>query len=433
MRGHATLGRLLLVFGVILTVHATAAPGRQQPGQPPRRHDNAVTHWNTISTTLLLDPGPILEGRAFAIVHAAMYDAVNGVERRYEPYAADVSFPGASLDAAVATAAHDVMMAFATDQREKIEEAYAAALAEVPDGPAKDQGVTLGRLCAKANLDRRADDGIAKANEPAYVPTGQPGDYDFTPPFDAPPLGPVAFFPGLGEVTPFAVAPKQQRVRGPDPLTSDEYTQDFNLLKSIGSLTSSIRTPDQTEIAFFWYEEPNFKWNRIANALIRQHHIDAWGAARVFALVNFAINDAGIACMAAKYQFRFWRPYTAIRRAGEDGNPGTEADPEWKPLFFEAPFLIPPIPEYPSAMASLSAAAAEVLVRDFGDKQRLEVTSTTLPDVTRRFESLTKAAKEAGMSRVYGGIHFLHAVEDGFQQGRGIGRAVSRQLKAVHP
>lgn len=127
--------------------------------------------------------------------------------------------------------------------------------------------------------------------------------------------------------------------------------------------------------------------------------------------------------MAAKYHFRFWRPYTAIRRAAEDGNPHTEPDHAWQPLL-----STPPIPEYPAAAADLSAAAAEILIRNFGDHMRLKATSTTLPGVTRRFESLTQAAWEAGLPRVYGGIHFLRAVVDGYWHGKGIGRAVSRAL-----
>ena len=425
MRRQMAFVRVLLVsIFALYSVLPAAGQGRLDG-------ENAVTRWNTIAARLLVDPGPILEARAYAILHAAIHDAVNGVERRYKPYTADVSFPGASIDAAVATAAHDVLVAFSASQTQEIEAGHAAALAEIPDGPAENEGVGLGRLCAQANLDRRADDDIAMVNDPVYVPTGHPGDYDFTPPFDAPPLGPTAFYPGFGRITPFGIDLAQHKVRGPARLSSDGYALDFNLLKSIGSLDSSRRTADQTEIAFFWSEEPNLKWNRIANALLRQHHADPWKAARILALVNFAISDAGIAVMAAKYHFRFWRPYTAIRRADEDGNRHTDADPSWQPLFSAPPFVIPPIPEYPSALSALGSAAAEVLIRNFDDDARFEVTSTTLPGVTRRFKSFTDAAWENGMSRVYGGIHFLRAVIDGYWQGKGVGRVVSRMLPSA--
>jgi hypothetical protein len=176
---------LVACFGIFLpasapTIFASGvAPmsvvSQEQPGE-----GNAVTHWNAIASELMVVEGPVLDLRAFAIFQAAVHDAVNGVERRYEPYTADVSSPGASVEAAVATAARDVLLALSPSQQEQIEADYAAALAAVPNGPAKDEGVILGRQCAQANLDRRADDGIATVAEPVYVPTGEPGDYDFT-------------------------------------------------------------------------------------------------------------------------------------------------------------------------------------------------------------------------------------------------------------
>ena len=315
-----------------------------------------------------------------AILHAAIHDAVNGIERRYQPYTVALSSPGASLDAAVASAARDVMLALTPNQQPRIEQEYAAALADVPDGPAKDQGVLLGQQAARANLDRRADDGIVPGpwppqqgpiTEPVYVPTGKPGDYDFTPPFDAPPLGPVALFPGLGRLTPFVIDLARHRLKGPDPLRSKRYARDVNFLKAYGRLDDSSRTPDQTKTAFFWFE-PFGIWNDIATTVMEREQVSPWRAARVLALMNFAIADAGIACFDAKYHFRFWRPYTAIRRAGEDDNDETDADPEWLPLLWTPPgqpllFLIPPIPDYPSAAAMTSAAAAEVLTTHLGD------------------------------------------------------------------
>ncbi len=426
---------------------AEASLGRTAPvtTQETRRDGNAVIHWSTIAGKLMVDPGPVIDSRAFAILHAAIHDAVNGIERRYEPYTADLSLPGASLDAAVATAARDVLVALSPSQLEKIEAEYVAALAVVPDGPAENRGVILGRKSAQANLRRRAGDGIpvgpwppqdGPVTEPIYVPTGKPGDYDFTPPFDAPPLGPVALFPGLGRLAPFGVDLAKHRLRGPLPLRSRDYARDLHTVKSLGSLHSRTRTADQAETAFFWFEE-FLVWRGIANSVIRRNNVDPWRAARILALTHFAVADAGIACFEAKYHFRSWRPFTAIRRAGHDGNPSTRRDEDWLPLLWTEPgvtppaFFIPPIPEYPSAAATISAAAAEVLIRNFGDHQRFEATSPSLPGVTRRFDSFTEAAEENGMSRVYGGIHFLHAVRDGYRQGKGVGRAVSQLLPRV--
>ena len=428
---------------------AAEAQTRAEPGpastvtvQEKRGNSNPVIRWNRIANEIFpVEVGPVLDSRAMAILHAAIHDAVNGIERRYQPYTVALSSPGASLDAAVASAARDVMLALTPNQQPRIEQEYAAALADVREGPGKDQGVLLGREAARANLDRRADDGIVPSpwppqqgpiTEPVYVPTGEPGDYDFTPPFDAPPLGPVALFPGWGQLEPFVIDVARHRLTGPDPLRSRRYAHDVNFLKAYGRLHDSSRTPDQTDTAFFWFE-PFAIWNDIATTVMEREQLSPWRAARILALMNFAVADAGIACFDAKYHFRFWRPYTAIRRASEDDNDKTEADPEWLPLLWTPPgepltFLIPPIPDYPSAAAMTSAAAAEVLTTHLGASVSFAVTSDTLPGVTRRFKSFSQAAREAGMSRVFGGIHFVHAVEDGWAAGERVGRDVGRTL-----
>jgi len=305
------------------------------------------------------------------------------------------------------------------------------ALSEIPDGAAKESGIALGRESARANLARRANDGVDSVNEPVYVPTGAAGDYDFTPPFDKPPAGPLALFPGFGRITPFAIDLEKHRLHGPDPLESGLYTADFNFVKAIGNLKSRTRTAEQTEIAFFWFEFSPIGWNRIASIAIEHHNLDVWRAARILALVNFALADGYIAGFDAKYHFRFWRPYTAIRKAAEDGNPFTIADNAWQPLLSTPPFFIPPVPDYPSTHTVLGAAAAEVLISNFGDHEHFSTTSTTLKGVKRQFNSFTEAAVENGLSRVYGGIHFLHAVNDGFKQGKGIGGSVSQLLPPV--
>ncbi|MGH9372790.1 MAG: vanadium-dependent haloperoxidase, partial [Vicinamibacterales bacterium] len=240
-----------------------------------------------------------------------------------------LSSPGASIHAAVARAARDVLLALTPNQKARIEREYGAALADVPNGPTEDEGVLLGQLAARANLDRRADDGIVPSpwppqqgpiTEPIYAPTGKPGDYDFTPPFDSPPLGPIALFPGWGRLTPFVRDLARHRLKGPDPLRSKRYARDVKFLTTYGRLEGSSRTPDQTETAFFWFE-PFAIWNDIAITALEREEASPW---RVLALMNFALMDASIACFDAKYHFRFWRPYTAIRRAGEDGNDDTD-------------------------------------------------------------------------------------------------------------
>lgn len=396
-----------------------------------RRRGNAVTDWNAIALQVLpVDPGLLRDSRGFAIMHASIHDAVNGIERRYQPYTADLSSPGASVDAAIAAAAHDVLVALSPSQQTIIEIAYAAALLPIPDGPAKEAGIALGRESARANLARRTADGADHATEPAYTPTGQRGDYDFTPPFDRPPLGPAALFPGWGRVMPFGITLGEHQVPGLDSLTSENYARDFNFIKTFGSADSSSRTADQTELVFFWFEFSPM-WIRIANSILQQQNVDVWRAARILALVNFALADGYIAGFDAKYHFRFWRPITAIRRADEDNNPATTADKNWLPLLATRNFFIPPVPEYPSVHAVLGAAVATVLIDNFGDHVPFVATSGTAPGVVRRFKSFTEAAKENGMSRAFGGIHFLHAINDGYRQGQSIGRAVGRLLPSV--
>jgi hypothetical protein len=416
----------VLVFLVSCLSYASARPLRQQRG-------NAVTDWNAIALQVLpVDPGLLRDSRAFAIMHAAIHDAVNGIDRRYQPYTADLSSPGASVDAAIAAAAHDVLVALSPSQQATIEIAYAAALIPIPEGPAKEAGIALGRESAQANLTRRASDGADHATEPAYTPTGEPGDYDFTPPFDRLPLGPAALFSGWGRVTPFGITLEEHQLPGPDSLTSENYARDFNFLKTFGSADSSSRTADQTELAFFWFEFSPIGWNRIANTILQVQNVNVWRAARIMALVNFALADGYIAGFDAKYHFHFWRPITAIQRAEEDDNPATTADKNWLPLLSTRTFFIPPVPDYPSTHTVLGAAAATVLIDNFGDHLSFVATSGTAPGVVRRFKSFTEAAKENGMSRAFGGIHFLRAVNDGYRQGQNIGRAVSRLLPSVH-
>jgi hypothetical protein len=230
---------------VAILLVVAAGGGQGHANQAERQDASAVVRWNRVASDIFpVEAGPIIDSRAMAILHAAIHDAVNGIERRYEPYTIDLAFPGASVDAAVARAAHDVLTELARGQRQRIDREYATALTGVPDGPARDAGLALGQQAARANLDRRSADGISPGpwppaegpiTEPVYVPSGKPGDYDFTPPFDAPPLGPAALFPGWGRLTPFAIDLARHRLHGPDPLDSRQYARDLNFVKAFGS------------------------------------------------------------------------------------------------------------------------------------------------------------------------------------------------------
>lgn len=422
----ATFGRLSGIVGISM-VTALAAAGELHDDRAARAHigqSNAVTEWNSIADVAFTPSqgtNPMAQSRSLAILHAAIHDTINAIDRRFESYTPGLPIaPGASVNAAVAAAARDVLVTLLPDQSALVETEYARARAAVPAGDAKTAGIATGKAAARATLARRHGDGFENATEPVYVPRSEPGEYQFTAPFT------LAVQPSWGRVRPFIIDVHKQAVDGPHPVSSAEYAKDLAYVKTIGHVTSTIRTPEQSEIAKFWYEDSPIGWNRIANTVVRQRRLDPWSAARTFALVNFAMADGFIAGFEAKYRFRFWRPITAIRNAAIDGNPLTEADSTWQSFL-----TTPPVPDYPSTHTVLGWAAAAVLIELLGDNLRFTATSLTLPGVTRRFDAFSAAAEENGMSRLYAGIHFRHAVKDGRRQGRSVGRAVAQALAPV--
>jgi membrane-associated phospholipid phosphatase len=427
--------RLCLPATVLALCLSATASASEQPGR-----GNAVTWWNAITTEVVIaDNRGGLDSRIYAMTQAAVHDAINAIQPRFESYTPGLpESPGASVAAAVASAAANVLLALVPSQSQVINQRLSDALAAIPDGPAKNAGIALGTQAAQAILDRRQGDGSdtpgpplpsnpANPNDP-YVSTNLPGDYRF----DTTPNFGFAAFPSWGLVTPFVIDVAAHALPGPDPLASFAYAVDLGYCKAIGGAVSSLRTAEQEQIAHFWFEASPIGWNRIANNAIVAHRLDAWPAARVLALLNFAMADGFIAGFDQKYLHRFWRPETGIREAASDANPFTHPDPDWVAfLSSPPPFVTPPIPDYPSTHTVLGAAAAEVLVAFFGDRFAFTATSTTLPGVSRRFRGFSTAAIENGLSRVYGGIHFFRAVIDGYRQGQGIGRVAARQLKKL--
>ena len=373
----------------VLGLALLAALAAARPAAADRPSGNAVTHWNAVATdafTPSQGTNPMAQSRTLAILHAAIHDALNAIDRRFEAYTPGLDeAPGASVEAAVAAAARDVLVALLPDQAALVKAAYGRALAAVPDGPAKTAGIATGQASASANMARRQRDGFEEATQPVYVPRPGPGEYQFTPPFD------FAAQPGWGRVKPFVIDLREHALEGPQRLSSMQYARDLAYVKAIGDIKSTIRTSEQSEIAQFWYEDSPLGWNRIANTAVRQRRLDPWSAARAFALVNFAMADGFIAGFEAKYRFRFWRPETAIREAASDGNPFTEADPTWQPFL-----ITPPVPDYPSTHTVLGWAAAEVLIELFGDRVRYSADSLTLPGVIRHFKGFSAAAEENG-------------------------------------
>jgi PAP2 superfamily protein len=365
-----------------------------ESGQP-------VVDWNQLLLSIVNTPGAqpanIQPTRNFAIVHAAIYDAVNAIDRTHEPYLISVRAPrDASETAAADAAARTSLVGLYPSQQATIDATYTTELANVPDGPAKDQGIGLGTEIANDLLAIRANDG-SNVTPPPFVAGNAPGDFRPTPP-----NFPTPVFTTWGQVTPFVLdSGSQFRPPAPPPLTSDAYTNALNEVQLVGSATSTTRTAEQTEIGKFWNPPIQNFWNQIAQTAALVRHTDLPTTARLFAALNLSFADSAIAFYDAKYTYQLWRPVTAIRLADTDGNPSTVADANWLPLAGNTPAD----PSYPGAHSTISAAGADVLASFFGDHQAFAVTSPALPGVTRSFNSFSAAADEAGLSRIYAGVH----------------------------
>jgi hypothetical protein len=441
-------------------VACAAALALLAPAAPAAAHHHAssgaVSAWNATAGRAAVaacispvGPSPA-EARLYAMSHVAIHDALNAIDRRFEPYAYTARAPRrTSADAAVAAAAHDVLVpvlqqlstltppACIDAAVAGVERDYAAALSAVRDGRAKARGVAVGRGAAAAILALRARDGAQEVlvGDPAYPEGTLPGEYRFTP------GTPFAFAPRLGKLTPFVMRDGAQFRPGPPyAVTDPRYTADYNEVARLGGdgvTTPSDRTADETEIARFWLESSPLQWNRIARTVSAQAGLDAWEEARLLGLLNMSLIDGYVGSFEAKYHYGYWRPVTAIRLAATDGNPGTTADPSWSPLV-----ETPPIPDYDSGHAVEGGAAAQVLRRFFRtDHVRFSTCSTTLPAGTcdeeesaiyRRFASFSEAAAENGLSRILVGFHFRKAVDEGIAHGRKIAnRAVDRTMRPL--
>ena len=403
-------------------------------GSPgPRKHQvsadqttNQVVQWNRILLEIVRTPGaqpPTIHAtRSFAIMHAAIYDAVNSIGGTNKPYLARVSGvpAGASQDAAAAVAAHDVLISLYPSFQSMLDASLQSSLVLVADGDAKTAGMDAGRTAADSILEVRAADNASSVPQP-FVPGTEPGDYQLTPP-----NFPKPAFTSWALVTPFALSRADQfRPGSPPALTSDAYARAFNEVKGLGQDSSSTRSSDQTVIGRFWGGAIQNYWNEIAQSAVLSRGLDTPRSARLFALLNLSLADTVIAFYDAKYTYRFWRPVTAIRAADLDNNPKTEGDSNWLPL----PTNTAPDPSYPGAHASISGSAAEVLDFVFGqDHLKLDVTSEVLPGVVRSFNGFTAAADEASVSRIYAGQHFAFDESAGRRLGRKVGRFVVKNF-----
>ncbi|HEU4693259.1 MAG TPA: vanadium-dependent haloperoxidase [Vicinamibacterales bacterium] len=393
---------------------------------PTAHASDPVIEWNQIAlaATVSANQGPLPQIRSMAIVHVSIHDAVNALTGDYDTY---LNFRhrrwGASADAAAIAAAHYALVNLFPPQAGALNTARATSLA-AHGVSESDPGIRFGEAVAAAVLKRRSMDGSAQAQFPYTAPgAGSPGVWVATS--TAP-----ALLPGWGSVTPWVIRKASHfRPDGPPLLRSRRWARDYNEVRELGSLTSATRTAEETEIARFWLASPSVIWNGIARQAIEVRQLDLSSTARVFALIYLAAADASIVCWDAKYTFNFWRPLTAIQQGDADGNDRTTSDPTWAPLF-----PTPPHPDYLSGHSTNSSAMATILRRIFGDQpeEPIVATSPTNPGFERRWESFSEGIEEVIDARIFSGIHYRSADEDGARVGREVAQHVmGRQLRPL--
>jgi PAP2 superfamily len=415
-----SINRLVVRFMLVLVAFAalvTPTLARHPISEPATTPSSpaAVITWNGIARRTAIQVAGQTTAHAMAsiaFVQAAVYDAVVAIKGGYQPYQVRLGqLPEASLDAAVATAAHHVLAHYFPTQQAALDIDYATALAAVPDGPAKAAGIAVGQATAAGMIARRQGDGLE-------------GDIGFSMP--APGLGVWQLPAGQNPMTPWAAklrpfmlrSPDQFRPDRPAALTSRVWAADFNEIKAIGSIDSPSRTAEQTDIARFWTTNPVVQYNAAFEQIATDRGLDTLQTARLFAMGNLVGADALIACFDAKYTYLAWRPQFAIPLGDSDGNPATVGDPNWKPLLGA-----PPHPEYPSGHGCLTGAEAEVLASFLGTNRiNLDLTSTVpnLLQPKRHYERVADLTQEVMNARVWGGIHFRDATIKGAALGRKI-------------
>ena len=405
-RSLPTVSSIAILLALVASAHAT----------------DAVLEWNEIVLDAVRadKTPPPRSSRALAIVHTAVFDAVNGILGGYEPYHVAGPAPAGALpEAAAAAAAHATLVALYPAQSATFDAAFAASLAAIPDGAGETAGVAWGEEVAQTIVALRATDGSTDSRA-WEAPTGG-GWWLPTPPALAP-----ALLPNWPYVTPWTMSSGSQfRQAAPPSPNTAEHSAAFHEVRRLGFVDSVERTADQTQIALFWADgagtaTPPGHWFSIAQGVAEEHGTSLLDNARLFALLGLAVADAAIVSWDHKYAYNCWRPVTAIDRADTDGNPATQAEHGWTPLI-----ATPPFPSYTSGHSTFSAASARILELFFGsDTIPFSTTSDGLPGVVREFSSFSGGAAEAGQSRIYGGIHFQYDNQAGLESGRRLAEQV---------
>jgi hypothetical protein len=387
---------------------------------PTRARADVLGEWNdaAVDAVVVAKLLPPAGSRVMAVLDVAMFDAVNAVRPRYEPYAwREGPVRDASAEAAAASAAHTVLAALFPDRRKAWDDLLAASLASVPAGPPRDRGIALGRRVAEVILALRADDGSNAPN--AYRPNTNPGRY-------VPTALPVST--GWGQVKPWALERGDQfRPAPPPPIDSETWRRDFEETRTIGGRASASRTALQSETARFWVMAgPPALWPVMRSLATSAPGRTLVDDARLFATATMAVADAHIAVFDAKYAFQFWRPITAVRNGGGLHEPRPE-ELAWEPLLDT-----PMHPEYPCAHCITSAALAAVLEVEFGTGTvpTIAMTSLTAPGVTHRWTTIHQYDVEVSSARIWGGIHYRNSTEVAAAMGR---RIAAKALARLRP
>jgi hypothetical protein len=378
---------------------------------------NVVVQWNEIASTTIITNGkanPASSSVWFAYVHLAVFDAVNAIDHRFEPYLFTTNAPkGTNKDAAAVAAAHRVLVNYFPAQQASLDAQFASSLAAIPDTAANIlAGVNVGEASAQALVAARANDGLL-ANVPYNPPVG-PGFWQPTPPAFGP-----AVTPWLGQMVPFTMTNAAQFFpdEGPPPLESQRWIDDYNHVKTLGGLNSTVRTPSQTEIGLFWTDHAGAQYGRAFRNLINQKGLTTSNSARLMAMLWAGYADAAIGCWNAKFSFSFWRPVTAIQAGGD--NPALTADPTWLPLG-----TTPSHPEYPAAHGCITGAVSTVLAGYFRTSKITFSVDSLVTNTTHTFTSTDQLVSEVEDARIYAGFHYHHSVV----QGKLLGTRVAHRL-----
>jgi hypothetical protein len=420
--------RSFLTMAILLCTQAAAWAQINETPKQSLVGEDVVLRWNRVLMDTVRTPGQhpatIMPVRSYAMMHAAMFDAANSIDGTYTPYVADV--PGtknASIEAAAAMAAHDVLVGLYPTRAGVFQSELASSLEGIEEYRAQ-QGMRVGQIVAEKILAARAKDGWT-AVPPSYNLPTTPGNWQPVPPSNTP-----ATFTHYPSVQPFAISSATQFAPNPPPaMTSAEYAAALNEVKEIGSATSATRMADQTLVARLWanVNTPTnflFVWNNVARTVSDARGLTTVEKARLFALTNIALHDALQTTFASKFEHGLWRPVTAIQRADEDGNSDTLADPSWSSLIAARPY-----PSYAGNMAAIGTSQSTVLALFFGrDDITYQHTWEGAGGATRAYAGFAAMANEQERARVWGGIHFTFDNVAGQSVGRNVGTYVFQNL-----